>query len=162
MSDQNKNKNTVQLTKQGYQDLKQELDTLVNEKLPAVVERISIARDKGDLSENTEYQNAREDKDIIDARIAEIEEVLDKAEVVNKTRSKTKIGVGSQVKVHRKQDKDSELKLTIVGQYEGDAEEGKISTNSPLGKALLDKKVGEEAVVEAPAGDVVYVVDEVK
>ncbi len=152
----------IKLTKQGYEDLKQELDTLVNEKLPKVIDRISKAREKGDLSENTEYQNAREDKDIIDARISEIENVLEKAEVVNKTQSKTQIGIGSQVKVHLKDKPKQEMSFTIVGQYEGDADEGKISTDSPLGEALLDKKIGEETVVEAPAGKITYVVDEVK
>ncbi|MEA2056312.1 MAG: transcription elongation factor GreA [Patescibacteria group bacterium] len=152
----------IKLTKKGYEDLKQELDTLVNDKLPKVVDRISKAREKGDLSENSEYQSALEDKDIINARISEIEDVLEKAEVVNKTTSKTKIGIGSQVKVHLKDKPKQEMSFTIVGQYEGDADEGKISTDSPLGEALLDKKVGEEAIVDAPAGEIVYIVDEVK
>ncbi len=154
-------KNKIQLTKEGYQELQEELDRLVNEKLPKVVKRISQARDKGDLSENTEYQNAKEDKDIIDARIAEIEDVLKRAEVVNKTRSKTQIGVGSEVAVHIKGNK-TKMNFKIVGEFEGDAAEGRISVVSPMGKALLGKKQGEEVVVKAPAGEVIYEVDKVK
>ncbi len=161
MSDK-KNKNTIQLTKEGYSDLKQELDQLVNEKLPVVVKRIADAREKGDLSENSEYQNAREDKDIIDARISEIEDVLEHAEVVNKTRSKTTIGVGSEVKVHIKGQDKQIMDFSIVGQFEGDVDEGKISVASPLGKALLGAKAKEEVVVDAPAGEITYVVDAVK
>jgi transcription elongation factor GreA len=154
-------KNKIQLTKEGYQELQEELDELVNEKLPKVVKRISQARDKGDLSENTEYQNAKEDKDIIDARIAEIEDVLKRAEVVNKTRSKTQIGVGSEVVAHIKGNK-TKMNFQIVGEFEGDAAEGRISVVSPLGKALLGKKQGDEVVVKAPAGEVIYIIDEVK
>jgi transcription elongation factor GreA len=155
-------KSKIQLTKDGLKELQNELDELVNEKLPAVIKRISIARDKGDLSENTEYQNAKEDKEIIDARISEIEDVIKRAEVVNKTRSKTTIGIGSQVVTYPKNNKKNKKKIMIVGEFEGDVEKGKISIVSPLGKALLGKKQGDEAVVSAPAGDIVYVVDKVK
>ncbi len=154
-------KNKIQLTKEGYKELQEELDKLVNEKLPKVVKRISTARDKGDLSENTEYQNAKEDKEIIDARISEIEDVLKRAEVVNKTRSKTQIGVGSEVTAHINGNK-TEMNFKVVGEFEGDAEEGKISVVSPIGKAMLGKKQGDEVTVDAPAGEVVYVIDKVK
>ncbi len=155
-------KNKIQLTKEGYEDLQAELKELVDEKLPEVVEKISKARDKGDLSENTEYQNAKEEKDIIDARIAEIEEVLKRAEVVNKTRSKTKIGVGSKVTTYPKNNKNNKKKITIVGEFEGNVEEGKISVVSPLGKALLDKKEGDEVTVSAPSGEIVYIIKKVE
>lgn len=155
-------KSKIQLTKDGLKELQNELDELVNEKLPAVIKRISIARDKGDLSENTEYQNAKEDKEIVDARISEIEDVIKRAEVVNKTRSKTTVGIGSEVTTYPKNNKKNKKKIMIVGEFEGDVENGKISVVSPLGKALLGKKQGDEAVVSAPAGDIVYVVDKVK
>ncbi len=155
-------KNKIQLTKAGYKDLQQELDELVNEKLPAIVKRISIARDKGDLSENTEYQNAKEDKEIVDARIAEIEDVLKRAEVVNKTRSKTKIGVGSTVTTYPKGNKKAKKKIQIVGEFEGNVDQGKISSVSPLGEALISKKKGDEVEVSAPSGDIVYVVAKVE
>ena len=154
-------KNKIQLTKTGYKDLQQELDELLSIKLPDVVKRISIARDKGDLSENTEYQSAKEEKEIYDARVAEIEDVLKRAEVVNKTKSKTKVGIGSSVKTHIKGKKTS-IKFNIVGEFEGNAEEGKVSAVSPIGKALLDKKQGDEVIVNAPIGDIVYVIDKIQ
>jgi transcription elongation factor GreA len=155
-------KNKIQLTKDGFQDLQNELNELINEKLPVVVKRISVARDKGDLSENTEYQNAKEDKEIIDARITEIEDVIKRAEVVNKTKSKTLIGIGSEVVIYPKNNKKNQRTITLVGEFEGDVEQGKISVVSPLGKALLGKKQDDETVVVAPAGDIVYVVAKVK
>ncbi len=155
-------KNKIQLTKKGFQDLHKELDELVNVRLPEVVKRISVARDKGDLSENTEYQNAKEDKDIIDARISEIEDVIKRAEVVNKTRSKTVIGVGSEVTTYPLANKGKKMTITIVGEFEGDVEQGKISIVSPLGKALLGKKQGDKVTASAPSGDIIYVVDKVK
>jgi transcription elongation factor GreA len=154
--------NKIQLTKKGFQDLQEELDELVNVKLPEVVKRISVARDKGDLSENTEYQNAKEDKDIIDARISEIEDVIKRAEVVNKTRSKTVVGIGSEVTTYPQDDKRKKMTITIVGEFEGDVEQGMISIVSPLGKALLGKKQGDKVTVSAPAGDIIYVIDKVK
>lgn len=160
MSDKNKKKQ-IELTKEGYQELKEELERLVEEELPKVVKKISVARDKGDLSENTEYQSAKEEKDIIDARISEIENVLKKAKVVAKTRSKTTVGIGSNVTVYPKGKSGSKKDFQIVGEYESEPEEGKISSVSPLGKALIGKKEGEEAIVQAPAGEVVYIVDKV-
>ena len=160
-NNQNDNKNKVQLTKEGFQELQEELTELVEEKLPKVVKRIAVARDKGDLSENTEYQNAKEDKEIIDARISEIEEVLKRAEVVSKTRSKTQIGLGSEV-VITSVDKGNKMKITLVGEFEGDVDEGKISVVSPIGRALLGKKQGDEVAVEAPMGEIIYVVKSVK
>jgi len=155
-------KNKIQLTKKGFQDLQEELSELVNTKLPEVVKRISVARDKGDLSENTEYQNAKEDKDIIDARISEIEDVIKRAEVVNKTRSKTLIGIGSEVITYPQNNKSKKMTITVAGEFEGDVEQGMISIVSPLGKALLGKKQGDKVTVSAPSGDIVYVVEKVK
>ncbi|KUK79775.1 MAG: Transcription elongation factor greA (Transcript cleavage factor greA) [Microgenomates bacterium 39_7] len=157
----NESKNKVQLTKEGFQELQEELTELVEEKLPIVIKRISVARDKGDLSENTEYQNAKEDKEIIDARISEIEEVLKRAEVVSKTRSKTQIGLGSEVEICPKGSSDKR-QITLVGEFEGDVDEGKISVVSPIGRALLGKKQGDEIVVQAPMGDITYIVKSVK
>ncbi len=162
MSSTKNKKKTIQLTKEGYHELKEELQELVNVKLPAVVKRISTARDKGDLSENTEYQNAKEDKDIIDARISEIEDVLKRAEVISKTRSKTKIGLGSEVTLYPKGNKSAEMSITLVGEFEGNAEGGRISIVSPMGKALLSKKQGDEVLVQAPVGETAYVVRKVE
>ena len=162
MSIKDDSSNKVQLTKEGFQELQEELKELVEVKMPVVIKRIAVARDKGDLSENTEYQNAKEDKEIIDARISEIEDVLKRSEVVSKTRSKTQIGVGSEVVVQMKSDKSKKMKITIVGEFEGDVDQGKISIVAPMGKALLGKRQGDEVVVMAPAGELVYVVESVK
>ena len=161
MSDKKKTKKQIELTKEGYQELKDEYDRLVKEELPKVVKRISVARDKGDLSENTEYQNAKEDKEIIDSRITEIENVLEKARVVKKTRSKTTVGIGSEVTVHLTSKPKSKMKFNIVGEYESNPEEGKISSVSPIGKALIGQKEDQEVEVEAPAGIITYVIDSV-
>ncbi|MBD3250787.1 MAG: transcription elongation factor GreA [Candidatus Pacebacteria bacterium] len=160
MSDK-KRKKQIELTKEGYQELKDEMDQLVSEELPLIVKKIADAREKGDLSENTEYQSAKEEKDIIDARIAEIENVLKRAKVVAKTRSKTTVGIGSTVVVHIQGKSSAKNEFQIVGEYESEPEEGKISSVSPLGKALIGKKEGDEVVVNAPAGEVIYKVDKV-
>jgi len=162
MSTKDNSSNKVQLTKEGFQELQEELKELVEEKLPVVIKRIAIARDKGDLSENTEYQNAKEDKEIIDARISEIEDVLKRAEVVSKTRSKTQVGVGSDVVIYLKGKKTEKMKISIVGEFEGDVVQGKISVVAPMGKALLSKRQGDEVVVQAPVGDLTYVIESVK
>ena len=161
MSDKKSRKKQIELTKEGFQELKVELDRLVNEEMPKVVKRISIARDKGDLSENTEYQNAKEDQGIINSRISEIENVLEKAKIVKKTRSKTTVGIGSKVTVHLKSKPKNQKKFNIVGEYESDPDEGKISSVSPIGKALIGNKEGQEVEVDAPAGKLIYVVDSV-
>jgi transcription elongation factor GreA len=161
MSDKKSRKKQIELTKEGFQELKVELDRLVNEEMPKVVKRISIARDKGDLSENTEYQNAKEDQGIINSRISEIENVLEKAKVVEKTRSKTTVGIGSKVTVHLKSKPKNKIEFNIVGEYESDPDEGKISSVSPIGKALIGNKEGQEVEVDAPAGKLIYVVDSV-
>lgn len=152
---------TITLTTEGLEDLKKEHQHLLEVKLPAVVERVARARDEGDLSENSEYSNAREDQNLIEARITEIETVMAKAQVVSPTRSHTKIGLGTTVVVSIK-GKKKKLTLQVVGDFEADPANGKISITSPLGKALTGKAKGDEAVVKAPAGEITYVIDEIK
>lgn len=164
MSDQIKNQSTtnqIQLTATGFADLQNELKILTEQKLPELVKRITIAREKGDLSENTEYQNAKEDKQIIEARMSEIEKVLARAEVVTKTKSRNTIGIGSQVVVQLASQKKTKLSFQLVGEFEADPDQGKISSVSPLGKAILGRKEGDQVVVQAPAGAVTYLIAEV-
>lgn len=153
---------TIQLTQEGYEELKAELDELVTVKLPQAVDRVAQAREYGDLSENSEYHNARNDKDLIEARIDEIERVLERAKIVKVTKSIKEVGMGSQVAIYVKGHKDQKKTIQIVGEFEADPSEGKISSVSPLGKALMGKKKAEEAKVSAPARDVVYVIAEIK
>ena len=143
----------IQMTQVGLQALKDEFDELVNVKRPKLVERLAYARGQGDLAENNDYQSAKEDLEFIDGRISELEEVLENATVVKKNGHNCEISIGTKVTV--KYDK-GECIFEMVGEWEADPTNKKISPKSPLGQALFGKKVGEKAEVEAPAGKVVY------
>ena len=151
--------NKIQITKQGLKDLKIELDELVNTKRPKLVERLANARAQGDLSENSDYQNAKEEIDFLDGRISELEGVINNAEVVGGKSNNGEIAVGAEVKLKIK---DEEHVYYIVGEWEADPTSKKISHSSPLGQALVGKKKGEKVEVEAPAGKVVYEVLSIK
>ena len=144
--------NTVVMTKEGLDELKREHNELLNIKRPDVVDRLAAARSQGDLAENSEYTAARQDLAFIDGRISELERVIAEAKVVS-VHSKSKIDVGCKVTLHVGGKKEM---FVIVGEWEADPKEKKISHSSPLGKALLGKKIGEIAEVEAPVGKVVY------
>lgn len=140
------------LTKEGLNELKSEYDNLVNNKRPEAVIRLANARSQGDLTENSEYTAAKQDLSFIDGRIAELELVIHEAKVVN-SHSKQKVNVGCKVTLHGNGKRDI---YTIVGEWEADPIQKKISHSSPLGLALLGKKVGEKVEVEAPAGKILY------
>lgn len=149
------NKHTY-VTKEGLEDLKKEAEDLHKNKRPQVLERVSAARAMGDLSENSEYTAAREELSLIDGRIEELDEILKKAEVISGKHKKgkvSKVELGSVVTV--KINGKKEL-FTLVGEWEADPHEKKISHESPLGKALINKTVGDKVEVEAPAGKVLY------
>lgn len=152
----------VQLTREGLEELKSELKQLKEEKLPQIIERVSSARDQGDLSENADYHSAKEEQNFVETRISEIEDVLAHSTVVKGTRSQTQVGIGSRVEVYLKGKSGKSFTFEIVGEFEADPEESKVSSVSPLGKALLGKKKGEEAMVIAPAGAVTYIVKNIK
>ena len=145
--------NKIQITEQGLKDLKKELDKLVNTKRPRLVERLSNARAQGDLSENSDYQNAKEELDFLDGRVSELQNVINNAEVVSGKNNNGEIAVGAEVTLKIQ---DDEHVYHIVGEWEADPVSKKISHSSPLGQALVGKKVGEKAEVEAPAGKVTY------
>lgn len=149
----------IQVTKQGFGDLKKELDGLANTKRPKLVERLSYARSQGDLSENSDYHNAKEELNFLDGRIAELEGVINNAQVVRRSNGSGKVAVGTKVTLKVK---DKEHIYDIVGEWEADPINKKISHSSPLGKALVGKKVGESAEVEAPAGKVIYKILSIK
>jgi transcription elongation factor GreA len=155
-------KKTVQLTQQGYDELQQELQELKEVKLPHVVKRVADARAHGDLSENAEYTNAKEEQNFIESRISEVEDVLNTAQIVKATTSHSKVGMGSTVVVRLENKKDKKFTYTIVGEFEASPLEGKISSESPIGKAFLGKKKGDKAEVKAPAGVIAYVIEEIK
>ncbi len=151
--------NKIQVTKQGFKDLKKELDELVNVKRPKLVERLSYARSQGDLSENSDYHNAKEELDFLDGRISELEEVIDNAEIVHKKSNNGEISIGTEITLKLK---DEEHIYQMVGEWEADPINKKISPSSPLGQALVGKKVGEKIEVEAPAGKLAYEILSIK
>lgn len=149
----------IYLTKEGIGELKKEHEGLVKAKRPDVLTRVSQARNLGDLSENAEYIAAREELSFIDGRIEELEELLKQATIIRedtaKGNGKKTVRLGSKVTLH----KDGKREMfTVVGEWEADPMEKKISHESPLGKALLGKKVGDDVEVEAPAGIIRYTI----
>ena len=147
------NHKKVQMTKKGLDSLKSELDELKNNKRPKLVERLSNARSEGDLSENSDYQNARDELEFLDGRISELEEVVKNAVVADTNNGKGTVSVGTKVTLRVNGNKHV---YHIVGEWEADPINKRISHESPLGQALCDKKVGEKVEVVAPAGKVTY------
>ena len=146
----------IYLTKEGLIDLQKERDELVNKKRPEILERLSDARDQGDLSENAEYTAAKDELSFIDGRIDEIEEILKQATIiVEQNGAKKAVDLGSTVVVNVGGKKEE---FTVVGEWEADPREKKISHESPLGKALMGKHVGEALEVDAPAGKIKYTI----
>lgn len=147
----------IYLTKEGLDELKKEYENLTKAKRPDILGRVSQARSMGDLSENAEYVAAREELSFIDGRIDELEELVKQAVLIQEIHSKGNhtVKLGSTVTVNVKGKKEN---FTVVGEWEADPKDRKISHESPLGKALLGKKVGEKIEVEAPAGKVVYTI----
>ncbi|MBI3397370.1 transcription elongation factor GreA [Candidatus Woesebacteria bacterium] len=145
---------SITLTKKGLEELKKELDELSNVKRPKLVDRLAFARSQGDLSENSDYNNAREELEFLDGRIEELMGVIQNAKVSNGVNGdSSSINLGTKVTVVVNSIKHI---FEIVGDWEADPINKKISPESPLGKALVGKKVGDTVEVEAPAGKIVY------
>lgn len=149
----------VQMTQQGYDELVAELAELENGKVPAAIQRVALARAHGDLSENAEYHAAREDLAMLEGRLDEVKSILQRAQVVATTNDGT-VGIGTQVTVQIAGKKGTQI-FHIVGEWEANPTEKKISEKSPLGQALAGKKVGDEVQIEVPAGQLTYVVQKV-
>lgn len=141
------------ITKEGLEKLKQELDYLKNVKQKELVERLRRAIALGDLSENFDYHDAREEQELMNHRIAEIEETIANAHVAPQKNGNAEVQIGSTVQVEIEKEK---LVFTITGPQEADPLQGKISSESPLGQALLGKKNGDSARVETPQGEAFY------
>jgi transcription elongation factor GreA len=141
------------LTREGLAELKREYDEIVNSKRPVAVKRLADARELGDLSENSEYAAAKQDLSFMDGRILELEEILHNAKLITNNHAKNMVDVGCHVTITVDGKKEE---FMLVGEWEADPKEKKISHESPLGKALMGKKVGEQVEVEAPAGKVMY------
>lgn len=152
------NNEDVFLTKEGLEELKKELKELTEKRKPDLIKRVARARDFGDLTENAEYTNAREELSFVEGRIAELEELMVKAKIIEEDNCKNQhktVGLGCKVTV--KVDGQKHI-FTVVGEWEADPTNKKISHSSPLGKALLGKKKGEKVEVEAPAGKLTYTI----
>lgn len=139
-------------TKEGLEKLKEELKVLKEVKRREILERIKETRTYGDVTENSEYEDAKNEQAFIEGRILELENIFKKAQVIPKPKG-DKVSLGSKVKV--KIDNQEE-NFTIVGPREADPERGLISFESPLGRALMDRGAGEEVEVETPSGKVKY------
>lgn len=150
------------LTYEGLQKLESELHNLKVVKRKEVAQKIKEAREQGDLSENAEYDAAKDEQRDIEARIDEIEKILKNAEVVEEEEvDLDKISVGCRVKI-LDMEYDEELDYKIVGSTEANSLKGKISNESPVGKALLGARIGEVVTVETQAGDLNYKVLEIQ
>ena len=141
----------IVMTQKNYDDLKKELDYLVKTKRPEIIERIAEARSHGDLSENAEYDAAREEQRSNEGKIAEIEYKLKNADIRKEETDTTYVHLGSVVTVYD-EDMEEEQTYTITSVTEVDVMAGKVSVESPVGAALLKKKVGENVTVKCPDG----------
>lgn len=145
-----KNKNTVYLTQEGLDNLKKELDDLINVRRPENVQAIKEARALGDLSENAEYDAARNEQAVIEARIKQLEKMLENVSIIADV-STDSVGIGNTVSI-KYVDDDEEDEYKIVGSQEADPFESKISNESPIAQALFNHKVGDIVTVNSPNG----------
>ena len=144
----------IKMTEDGRKKLEEELELLKTKGRAEIAEKIKIARGYGDLSENSEYDEAKNEQAKIEARIVEIEATLKNAEIITDMKGAPKIvKVGAKVKV-LDIDQNAEFVYHIVGSTESDPRQNKISDESPVGKALMGKKTGQEILVEVPAGEI--------
>ena len=146
----------VVMTREGYDKLKLNLDHMQNVEMIEIAKRIATAREMGDLSENAEYHAAREDQGMLKARIDSLKDKLANAFIVDKSTLPTdQVVFGSKVKVYDVKFKETE-EFELVGPGEEDYDNNKILANSPMGQALMGKKIGDSAEVQAPAGVLKY------
>ena len=144
-------KKMYQINKEGKRELELELDELKGRR-GEIAEKIAAARDFGDLSENAEYDAAREEQGLVETRVAEIEDILQNASLIKATKSSS-VGLGSKVELKMA---DKTVIYSIVGPVEADPLEGKISDESPIGEALFGKKVGDSVSIVTPKGETTY------
>ncbi|MDE6789121.1 MAG: transcription elongation factor GreA [Ruminococcus sp.] len=142
-----------QMSRSNYEKLVLELDDLKVNKRKEVAERLKVARSYGDLSENAEYDEAKNEQAILEAKISELQYTIDNADIIEDSNiSVDEVGMGSIIKIRRVGTEKIET-FNIVGTNHVNVKEGKISDESPIGKAAMKKKVGDVFIVEAPAGE---------
>lgn len=145
-----------QITEKGKTDLENELAELKGRR-GDIADKIAAARDFGDLSENAEYDAAREEQGLVETRIAEIEDILQNAELIQVSGS-SHVVLGNTVTL---QSAEKTVSYTVVGPVEADPLEGKISNESPIGQVLMGKVVGDEVVISTPKGEVSYIIADI-
>lgn len=150
------------LTKAGLLKLQEELEGL-RQKRPQLVESIASAREQGDLSENSEYQTAKEEHDMLESRIKELENIVKNANIIDNARkhSAAIVGLGSTVCL-KDLDNSTELTYTLVGTVEADPFEQKISDESPIGQILIGKKVGDQVALPRSGGELVCKIEKIQ
>lgn len=154
------NSKTVYLTQEGLDELKKELDNLINVRRPENIQAIKEARSLGDLSENADYDAARNEQAVIEGRIKTIEKMLENVSIITKAAT-DKVALGTTVSI-KYVDDDDEDEYKIVGSQEADPFESKISNESPIAQALLEHKVGDIVTVESPNGSYQVEITEIK
>lgn len=150
-------KKDYKLTPSGVAELKEELSELKDRRLQ-VAEKLKNARELGDLSENAEYHAAREEQIQLENRLSEVEQILSHVEIIKEPVNSNEVELGNTVIL----DNGSSRELTIVGSVEADPKQNKISDESPLGRAILGRKVGDEVEISTPSGKTVYVIKKIK
>jgi transcription elongation factor GreA len=144
------------ITREGHENLKKEHEYLLNTKRPKIIKTIEEAREHGDLSENAEYDAAKEEYQFLQKKVAELEEMIRNSEIVDVRRGNGEtVSFGCSIAL-KNLDTDEEVVYTLVGPYESDIQKGKISMTSPIGRALMEKAVGDEISFSAPGGTRTY------
>lgn len=144
------------ITREGYENLKREREHLLNVKRPKVLQAIEEARAHGDLSENAEYDAAKEEYQFLQKKVAEIEEMLKNSEIMDVKKGNCNVVEFGCTVTLKNLDTDEEVFYCLVGPYESDIESRRISISSPLGRAMLGKSVGDEVTFSAPGGERTY------
>jgi transcription elongation factor GreA len=147
------NNKPTYISKDGLEKLRQELDEMVSVRRPEIAQRIHDAKEHGDLTENAEYEDAKNEQAFVEGRIQTLEALIKNATLIDEHTSKDHVQIGSTVKLSGP---DGSQTFTIVGSTEAKPTDGKISNESPVGRALLGRKKGENVTVQVPAGDIAY------
>ncbi len=151
----------IYLTNEGFLEIEEELNNLKEVKRPEIIKALKDARSLGDLSENADYDAARNEQAQIEGRIQELEKILETAEIIEK-KSNGRVGIGSTVVIEYDDDPDDTEEYMIVGSKEADPSNNKISNESPLAKGIMGAKVGDKCTVESPNGNYLVEVLEIK
>jgi transcription elongation factor GreA len=147
------NNKPAYLSREGLQKLREELDELVNVRRAEVANRIHEAKEHGDVTENAEYEDAKNEQAFVEGRIQSLSALIKNAVIIDENHSTTHVQIGSTVEIETDGSKE---RYTIVGSAEASPAEGRISNESPVGRALLGRKKGDKVTVSVPAGDSVY------